>query len=269
MTPNRPMISATIITKDEESNIEDCLASLGWVDEIVVLDCGSRDNTVNLASKYTDKVFVEAWRGQGHQKNRAVELAQGPWIFSIDADERATPELAAEIREAIDNGERQAFAMRRKNFYMDQWINHCGWWPDWVKRVFRKGEAQFSADVIHDSLQVLSPVGKLNHPLLHYSFKSPQDFLNRARWYAYNQAKEKHAQGAKASVLTAVSHAGFALFQTYLLRLGFLNGAAGLLIAVSSAVGVFYRYMMLRHLNLNEKRSPLPKTGGDDLELTE
>lgn len=255
MTHNRPMISATIITKDEESNIEDCLESLGWVDEIVVLDCGSSDNTVRLARKYTDKVFIEAWRGQGHQKNRAVELAQGPWIFSIDADERVTPALAAEIRAAIAGGELRAYAMRRKNFYRDQWINHCGWWPDWVKRVFQKGEAQFSADVIHDSLQVPSAVGKLNYPLLHYSFKSPQDFLNRAYWYAYNQAKEKHAQGTQASAWTAVSHAVYALFQTYLLRLGFLNGAAGLLIAVSNAVGVFYRYMILRHLNLTEKRS--------------
>jgi glycosyltransferase involved in cell wall biosynthesis len=83
-------------------------------------------------------VFVETWRGQGHQKNRAVELAQGPWIFSVDADERVTPALAAEIQAAIAGGELCAFAMRRKNYYRDQWINHCGWWPDWVKRVFLK-----------------------------------------------------------------------------------------------------------------------------------
>jgi len=250
MNDSRPQISATIITKNEEANLADCLDTLSWVDEIVVLDCGSEDRTVEIARQYTDKVFVEAWRGQGHQKNRAVELARGPWIFSIDADERATPELATEIQDVIRSGEAPAYAMRRKNYYRDQWINHCGWWPDWVKRVFRKGDAQFSADVIHDSLQVPAAVGRLTHPLIHYSFKSPEDFLNRAYWYAYNQAKEMHAQGRRASIWTAVSHALYAFFQTYLLRLGFLNGAGGLLIAVSNGVGVFYRYMILRHLNM-------------------
>ena len=249
----QPKISATIITKNEEANLAQCLESLGWVDEIVVVDCASTDKTIEIAKRYTDKVFVEAWRGQGDQKNRAVELARGPWIFSIDADERATPDLAREIQDVVRRGEVKAFAMRRKNFYGDQWINHCGWWPDWVKRVFRKGEAHFSADVIHDSLQVSTVVGKLVNPIIHYSFKSPQDFLNRAYWYATNQAKEMHSQGRSASVWTAVSHALYAFFQTYLLRLGLLNGAAGALISVSNGVGVFYRYMILRHLNMKEK----------------
>ncbi len=249
MPEDRPAISATIITRNEEKNIADCLESLAWVDEIVVLDCGSDDRTVEIAKSYTDRVFIEPWRGQGAQKNRAVELASGPWIFSVDADERATPDLAREIQTVVGRGENTAFAMRRKNYYKDRWVNHCGWWPDWVKRVFVKGEARFSTDVIHDSLQVPTPVGKLRNPLLHYSFKSPEDFLNRAYWYAHHQAREMHDQGRRASAWTAVSHAGFALLQTYFLRLGFLNGVAGLLVAVSNGVGVFYRYMMLRDLN--------------------
>jgi glycosyltransferase involved in cell wall biosynthesis len=253
MAKSDQKISATIITKNEESNIAGCLESLSWTDEIVVLDCGSEDRTLEIAKKYTDRVFVEAWRGQGDQKNRAVELAQGPWIFSIDADERATPELAREIQDAIGRGEKDAYAMRRKNFYKDQWINHCGWWPDWVKRVFVKGKAQFSTDVIHDSLQVPTSIGKLNYPIIHYSFKSPEDFLKRAFWYAHHQAREMHAQGRKASAWTAIFHALYALFQTYILRLGFLNGAAGLLVAVSNGIGVFYRYMMLRDLIMEDR----------------
>jgi glycosyltransferase involved in cell wall biosynthesis len=253
-----PKISATIITKNEESNIADCLESLTWADEIVVVDSGSTDRTVEIARGYTQKVFVEEWRGQGDQKNRAAELAQGPWIFSIDADERATPELAHEIRDVITNGDRCAYAMRRKNYYNDQWINHCGWWPDWVKRVFKKGAARFSLDMIHDSLQVSSPVGKLKHPIIHYSFKTPVDFLNRAYWYAYHQAREMHAQGRRSSTWTAITHALFAFFQTYMLRLGFINGTAGLLVAMSNFVGVFYRYMMLRQLNLESKKNINP-----------
>ncbi len=243
-------ISATIITKNEEKNIEDCLRSLTWADEIVVLDSGSDDRTVALAKKYTDRVFIEAWRGQGDQKNRAVELAKGPWIFSIDADERATPELAQEIREAVANGDCCAYAMRRKNYYQKHWIRHGGWWPDWVKRVFKKGQAHFSTDVIHDSLQVSTDLGRLSNPILHYSYTSPEDFLNRAYWYAYHQGREMYQQGRRASAWTAISHAVFAMLQTYFLRLGFLDGSVGVIIGASTFVSVFFRYMILRDLNL-------------------
>jgi glycosyltransferase involved in cell wall biosynthesis len=243
-----PKITATVITKNEEANIAACLESLSWVDEIVVLDSCSTDGTVDIARRYTEKVFVEPWRGQGHHKNRAVELAQGPWIISVDADERVTPELAREIRQAISEGKATAYAMRRKNFYQSQWIRHCGWWPDWVKRVFRKGTAQFSQDIIHDSLQTPPPIGRLANPILHHSFHSAEDFLERARWYAHNQAREMFAAGRRASAWTAVSHSCFGFLQTYIFRLGFLDGTAGLLIAVSNFVGIFYRYMMLRDL---------------------
>jgi glycosyltransferase involved in cell wall biosynthesis len=252
MTPIEPKISATVITKNEEANIAACLESLAWADEIVVLDSGSSDKTVAIARQYTDNVFVEAWRGQGHQKNRAVELARGPWIVSLDADERISPELAREIRRVIQDNPDAAFAMRRKNLYQGRWIRHCGWWPDWVKRVFRKGAACFSTDVIHDSLQPKTALKNLNHPIEHHSFHSPGDFLNRAYWYAHHQALELHHARRRASAWTAISHALFALLQTYVLRLGFLDGAAGLLVAVSNGVGVFYRYMMLRDLNLKK-----------------
>jgi len=248
-------ISATIITKNEERNIADCLESLSWVDEIIVLDSGSADKTVEIAKKYTGKVFVEKWRGMGAQKDRAVELASGPWIVSLDADERVTAELGQEIRNAITNGRAHAYAMRRKNYYNQQWIRHCGWWPDWVTRVFQKGQIHFSDEAIHASLQTTEPVGKLAHPIIHFSFNSPEDFLNRTQSYAHHQAREMYRIGRRASVWTAISHAGFAFLHTYITRLGFLDGAAGMLISVSNFVGVFYRYMMLRHLNLNAKIS--------------
>jgi glycosyltransferase involved in cell wall biosynthesis len=242
-------ISATIITKNEADNIAGCLESLSWADEIVVLDSGSADDTVQISRDYTDKVFIEPWPGQGRQKNRAIELAQGPWIFSIDADERPTPELVVEIKQAVSNGTHKAFAMRRKNFYRDKWIRHCGWWPDWVTRVFKKGEVHFNSNIIHESLQVPYTIGRLSHPLNHYSFDSPEDFLQRACWYAHHKAREKYDQGKRASSWTALSHAGFAFVQTYFLRLGFLDGSAGLLVATSNFVGVFYRYMILRELS--------------------
>lgn len=249
MMDTSPKISATIITKNEAANIAACLESLYWADEIVVLDSGSNDDTVRISQDYTDKIFIEPWQGQGRQKNRAIELAQGPWIFSIDADERPTPGLVDEIKEAIVSGKYTAFAIRRKNFYKGKWVRHCGWWPDWVTRVFKKGEAHFNSNIIHESLQVPSTIGRLSNPLNHYSFDSPEDFLQRACWYAHHKAREKYDQGKRASSWTALSHAAFTFVQTYFIRLGFLDGSAGLLVATSNFVGVFYRYMILRELS--------------------
>lgn len=242
-------ISAVVITKNEETNIAACLESVAWADEIVVLDSGSRDRTVEIAKQYTSKVFVEPWRGMGAQKNRATDLAQGPWILQLDADERAVAGLEMEIRRAISKPEAEAFSVRRKNYYRGQWIRHCGWWPDRVVRVFQKGAARFTEEAIHASLQGLSTVGRLAHPIIHLSFNSPEDFMNRARTYAGRQAEEMHRQGRKATAWTAISHGVWALVHTYFVRLGFLDGAAGLLISVSNFMGVFYRYMMIRDLN--------------------
>jgi glycosyltransferase involved in cell wall biosynthesis len=251
MTPDPIAISATVITKNEAGNIAECLESLSWVDEIVVLDSGSTDDTVSIAKRYTDKVYVETWRGQGAQKNRAIELAKGPWILSIDADERIPIRLASEIQKAIAANPAHVFSIRRKNMYQDRWIRHCGWWPDWVVRVFKKEHARFSDHIIHESIRSDVPVKRLSQAIVHHSFTSVLDFMHRAAWYAHHKAVEMHRDGRRASVWTAASHACYAFWHTYVIRLGVLDGAAGLLIAVSNGVGVFYRYMILRDLNRN------------------
>ncbi len=256
MPSEHQQISAAIITKNEADNICACLESLSWVDEIVVVDSGSTDATVDMVKQYTDKVYTEPWSGQGRQKNRAIDLCRGPWILSIDADERIPSRLAAEIRHALADNPDRVFAVRRKNMYRNQWIKHCGWWPDWVIRVFRKETAQFSTHIIHESIQTALPVDKLTQPLIHYSFKSPQDFLQRAAWYAYHKAVEMHQAGRKASIWTAISHACYSFLHTYFFRLGLLDGAAGLLISTSNFVGVFYRYMIIRDLGKSNEPTP-------------
>lgn len=240
-----PKISATIITRNEETNIEDCLQALLWADEIVVLDSVSTDRTVELARRYTDNVFVETWAGQGAHKNRAAELATGPWIFSVDADERVTPELAMEIREVVKTARLPAYAVRRKNMYRKQWIRHGGWWPDWVNRLFLKERARFNDEIIHDSLVVDGPLGKLHEPLIHHSFANAGAFLERAYRYSMHQADRMYREGRRASFWTAFSHGSFEFIHTYLVRRGFLDGTAGFLIAVSNAAGAFYKYMIL------------------------
>ena len=248
-------ISVTLITLNEEKNICECLQSLSWADEIVVLDSQSDDRTVELARRYTDRVFIEPWSGQGTHKNRAIYLAQGPWIFSIDADERVPPELAREIRDVVNRASSDAFAFRRKNMYRGQWIRHSGWWPDWVTRLFRKGKARFNDEVIHDTLVANGAVGKLKEPFVHHSFQDASSFLERAHRYSAHQAEMMYCNGRRASLLTAFSHASFECLNTYLFRRGFLDGSAGLLIAISNGIGTFYKYMILREKGLSEAQN--------------
>lgn len=249
-------ISVTIITLNEEKNIGECLESLTWADEIVVLDSQSDDRTVELARRHTDRVFIEPWSGQGAHKNRAIDLAQGPWIFSIDADERVSPELAQEIRDVVNRASCDAYALRRKNMYRGQWIRHCGWWPDWVTRLFRKGAARFNDEVIHDTLETNGSIGKLQKPLIHHSFENASAFLERAHRYSAHQAEMMYRNGKRASLFTALSHALFEYLNTYLFRRGFLDGSAGLLIAISNGIGTFYKYIILREKGLSETSEP-------------
>jgi len=248
-------ITAAVITLNEEKNIADCLKSVSWADEIVVLDSGSTDRTVEIAKDFTDKVFVEDWRGYGAQKNRAIELAQGLWILSIDADETVSPELAQEIRRVIEKPTASAYSVRRKNIYRGQWVRHGGWWPDWTTRLFQKGKARFAPSRVHESLTVDGPTAKLDGCLTHHSFASARDFLDRALKYSTLGALERFEKGKKATAWNAAFHAWFTFFKVYILRLGILDGAAGLLIAYSNAVGVFYRYMILREMCEVAKRS--------------
>jgi len=238
-------ISVTLITLNEADNIEDCLKSCSWADEIVVVDSQSTDKTVELARKFTDKVFVEEWKGQGYNKNLAVQKASGPWIFSIDADERVSPELAKEIRQTVNNAQNDAYSIKRKNIYRGQWIKHGGWWPDEVKRLFLKNKASFNNARIHDSLQVNGTAGWLLHPLIHESFFTADDFLERARHYAIHQGREMFENGRKATALTAFWRAIFTFFKTFVLRAGFLDGRAGFLVANYNTTLAFYKYMIL------------------------
>ena len=259
-----PKISAVVITLNEEKNIAGCLESLAWADEIVVLDSRSTDRTVEIARKYTDKVFVEAWKGQGPHKNRSVELAQGPWIFSIDADERVTPELAGEIRKAVNEGAYDVFAVRRKNIYRGRWVKHGGWWPDWVTRLFVKGKARFNDVIVHDSLQTECKVGKLDNALEHYSYHSAIEFVVKSRRFIESTAILRFQKGRKISWLGVMVHTLWCFFHGYVLRGGFLDGGAGLLVACSRALGVFYRYALLIEMNEDaaKAREPAPKHDG-------
>lgn len=242
-----PSITVIIITHNERHNISDCLAGLLWADEVVIVDSGSIDGTVEFAIDWGAKVSrAPDWQGFGLQKNRALDLAQGDWVFSIDADERVTPALAEEIQSAVQRPDApDAFSLPRLSSYCGQFMRHGGWYPDRVVRVFKRGRARFSDDIVHESVQVQGPVGQLQHDLLHLSYRSLDDVLEKMNRYSSAGAEKLAASGRRSSLATALAKSLWAFIRTYVLRRGFLDGRLGFVLACSIAQETWYRYLKL------------------------
>ena len=243
-----PTISTIIITKNEEENIEACLESVLWTDEIIVLDSGSTDNTLTICKKYAPKVRVYAadWPGFGKQKNRALAFATSTWILSVDADERVTPELQQEILQKLDNANCVAYNIPRLTYFLDKPIKYCfGNKSDAPLRLVKKDYGKFSDDIVHERLIVNGAVGKLQNKLQHFSFGSIEELINKINSYSTLGAIKLHATKKKTSYAKAVAHAFWRFIKIYFLKLGFLDGWPGFIIAFSGFEEVFYRYAKL------------------------
>jgi glycosyltransferase involved in cell wall biosynthesis len=242
-------LSVVIITKNEASRLRATLESVRFADEIVVLDSGSEDGTVELAREYTDKVFVDpVWPGFGEQKNRALAHATGDWVLSLDADERVSVELQREIRSAMTGGGQSVYALPRLSSFCGRDIRHSGWWPDYVPRLFKRGAARFSPDLVHERLLFEGAPGKLSNPLRHESFRTLDEVLDKINRYSTAGAEQALAKGKRGGLAKALFRGGWAFIRSYLLRAGFLDGREGLMLAISSAEGVYYRYLKLGYL---------------------
>lgn len=247
-TSDRPAarLSAVVITLDEKRHIAACLASLDFAHEVVVVDSGSTDGTPEIARSLGARVVPTAdWPGFGPQKNRAVDAATGDWILSIDADERVTPELRAQILAAIAQPAFDAFSVGRRSSYCGQYMLHSGWYPDRLVRLFKRGTARFSDDLVHETLRPAGAVGRLNGELLHESFDDFEAVLNKLNRYSTAGALGLARKGRRGSVGGALLHGAWAFFRTYVLKRGFLDGQLGLALAISNAEGTYYRYMKL------------------------
>ena len=244
-------LSVIVITKNEESVIRRCLDSVRWADEIVVVDSGSTDRTVAICRDLGAKVTVTPdWPGFGPQKNRALDLATGEWVLSIDADEWVPPGLAQELRSAIAQpGGRVAFELPRLSTFCGRFMRHSGWWPDYVPRLFRRGSGRFSDDLVHERLVLDAPVGRLQAVLIHETLSTLEELLAKINDYSTAGAAMLHAKGRSASLTKAVLHAIWAFLRTYVFRAGFLDGREGFMVAVSTAEGVYYRYLKLMLLS--------------------
>lgn len=248
MTHTRPTLSAIVITRNEAHNLHDCLQSMqGLVDEIIVVDSQSTDATVSIAQQHGAKVSQPAdWPGFGPQKNRALDLATCDWVFSIDADERVTPELADEIKKVLQaNSSGVAYKVPRLSWYCGKFIHHAGWQPDHVLRLFRRGDARFSNDLVHERVIPSTAVRELKSCLLHYSFLNFSQVLDKVDRYSTASALQMFKNGKKSSLKKAVLHGFWSFFRTYFIRRAFLDGSQGFALAVSNAEGTYYRYMKL------------------------
>ena len=240
-------LSVILITKNEALNLQACLESVAFADQIVVVDSLSTDNTAEIARAAGAQVIQTAdWPGFGPQKNRALAAAVGDWVLSIDADERITPALAAEIQTVLQaTHTADAYEIPRKSWYCGRFIEHAGWAPDYVTRLIRRGSAKFSDDLVHERILVNGTTGRLNTPMLHYSFRDFSQVLSKIDLYSTLSARQRYAKGQRSSVGKAVLH-GFAAFvRTYLFKRGFLDGGHGLALAISNAEGSYYRYLKL------------------------
>lgn len=252
-----PTLSVILITRNEEANLRDCLSSLGGLaQQVVVVDTASTDRTVEIATEWGATLSQPAdWPGFGPQKNRALDLATGEWVLSLDADERLTPELRSEIAAALASPEKATcFAIPRLSWYCGRFIRHSGWSPDYVDRLFKRGTARFSDDLVHERLIASGPVAKLASPMLHYSFMDFSQVLQKIDRYSSASAQQAFARGKRGSVGKAVLHGLWAFIRTYFIRAGFLDGSQGLALAISNAEGSYYRYLKLWLLEVQEKK---------------
>jgi glycosyltransferase involved in cell wall biosynthesis len=246
-----PVLSAIIITKNEAANVADCLDSIAFCDEIIVVDCGSEDGTVQTAKGKGATVIHHAWTDYGTQKNVALSHATGEWVFSIDADERVSPALAAAIKSAIAEGRYDGYEMPRLSTFCDRTMRHSGWYPDYTLRLFRRGKGRFSSDPVHERVICDGAVGRLTPPLDHHPVIRIEDALRRMDTYSTMSAARLAKEGRRVWFVTAILRGAFGFIRTYFLRAGFLDGREGFLLAVLNAEGTYYRYMKLWLMNRN------------------
>jgi glycosyltransferase involved in cell wall biosynthesis len=246
-------VSAIVITKDNERTIRRCIESLRWADEIVVVDSGSIDATPDICRALGARVHVTVdWPGHGPQKNRALDLATGEWVFSLDSDEWVTPGLRAEIERTLAVPDAAGYAVPRRSSFCGRFMRHSGWWPDYVVRLFRRDAGRFTDDHTHERLKVDGAVRRLREPIMHEAIDNLEQMLGKMNAYSTAAAHMKMQQGKRGTLVTAVAHGVWAFFRTYVLRLGFLDGREGFMLAVANAEGSYYRYVKL--MLLTERR---------------
>lgn len=245
----RPRISLVIITLNEEKNIARCIESVPWADDVVVLDSNSQDGTQKIAQNLGARVFNEEFRGYRAQKERATELAKTDWILSLDADEALSPELSQEFLGIIENGEPDVdgFEIPRLSFHMGRWIRHGGWYPDAQVRFFHRKKAKWIGGHVHERVAVVKS-RRLKSPILHWVFKDLSHQVSTNNVYSTKGALDLRDQGKRFSLFKLLTKPLSKFIETYIVKLGFLDGLPGFVISIGAAYSVFLKFAKLWEL---------------------
>lgn len=243
-------ITATVITLNEEHNIAKALESLSWADEIVVVDSESTDRTIEIARRFTDRVFVRSWPGYSAQKNFAADEAANDWIFSLDADERVSAELADQIKKLeLGVAAPAAFEMPRLTSYLGRWIRHSGWHPDYKVRLYDRKRGSWQGDYVHEALEMDGRVERIKGNILHYTVRDASEHHLRMDRYTTLAAMQMVSRGKHVSVASLLLSPVVVFLRSYIFKLGFLDGTPGLAIARFAA-----HYEFLKNLKVWEQQ---------------
>ena len=237
-------ISVYIIAYNEADKIEAALKSVTWADEIVVADSYSTDGTGDIARRYTPHVLQVPFEGFGKLRNDVLAKLSGDWVFSLDADERCTEAAAAEVRATIERADAaDAYRVPRRNFFFGRWIRHSGWFPDYRQpQLFRRSKLRYTEDAVHESYVLDGTLGTLNEPIAQVPFRDLTQIVHKMQRYSTLGVERLAQRDTAPSMASALAHGVSAFFRHYVVRLGFLDGWAGFVIALSNFEGTFYRY---------------------------
>ena len=256
-------LSVIIIARNEAPRIEACLQSARFAAEIVLVDSGSDDDTVAIARKYADRVIESEWLGYGPTKQLALEHATGDWVLWLDADERVPPVLRDEILAVLEREDRAGYRIARKTLFLGHWIRHCGWYPDYVLRLFRRdADPRFTDDEVHEALRIRGPVGDLKHPMIHDTDPTLHHYLAKFNSFTSLGARQLYRSGRRFRLTDLVFRPIFTLFKMYVWHRGFLDGLPGFILCGLSACYVFTKYAKLWHLHLRGSADAESGAGG-------
>jgi glycosyltransferase involved in cell wall biosynthesis len=249
-------LSVAIITKNEAENMPDCLGSIKFADQIVLVDSGSTDDTVNIASDLGCDVFIEKWGGFGPQKQFAIDKCKHRWALILDADERIPSETALAIGNIVSTGSDDVagYSFPRKNWFQDRWIKHL-WGGDRIVRLFQKDLGRMTSAIVHESVEVNGHVKALDVPIEHFTENDLSRILIKIDHYSTLGAQEAFAEGKKATIRSASFRAAPAFFQSYFLKLGALDGTQGFTLSITDSVNKFFKYAKLSKLHKQAKSS--------------
>ena len=249
-------LTAVIITRNEEANIERCLQSLSFADEIVIVDSHSEDRTVEIASRHNAVILTTDWIGFGPAKQKGVTAATGEWVLSIDADEEVSPGLAREIKAVTTDSEAlDGYYIPRRTQFLGRWIGHCGWYPDYILRLFRRSAGRFDDAMVHEKVVVAGATGRLKSDLWHYSYPSLEAYFEKSNRYTSLGADEAYKAGKKSGWFHITIKPIASFLSHYLVRQGFRDGLEGFLISILSSGAVLVKYAKLRDRIRKEKQN--------------